>query len=98
MFETRVRALHTPRAAARLAMPQPVPGGASVRELMASLPKLLAGEQLIELVALIREGVVQSSVATKPKAQGYWAVLALWQQQLGAPVIERIDTGITVVE
>jgi hypothetical protein len=37
-------------------------------------------------------------VATKPKAQGYWAVLALWQQQLGAPVIERIDTGITVVE
>jgi hypothetical protein len=37
-------------------------------------------------------------VATKPKAQGYWAVLALWQQRLGAPLIERIDTGITLVE
>ena len=55
-------------------------------------------DDLPELVALIRGGVVQSSVATKPKAQGYWAVLALWQQQLGAPLIERIDTGITVVE
>jgi ribose transport system substrate-binding protein len=55
-------------------------------------------DDLPELVALIRDGVVQSSVATKPKAQGYWAVLALWQQRLGAPLIERIDTGITLVE
>lgn len=51
-----------------------------------------------ELVGQIRSGVVNSSVATKPRAQGYWSILSLWQQTLAAPPIERIDTGITVVE
>ena len=46
----------------------------------------------------IRRGVVDSSVATKPRAQSYWSILSLWQQTLAAPPIERIDTGITVVE
>ncbi len=55
-------------------------------------------DDLPELVGQIRSGVVDSSVATKPRAQGYWSILSLWQQQLGAPTIERIDTGITVVE
>jgi hypothetical protein len=30
-------------------------------------------------------------------AQGYWSVLQLWQQGLGASAIERIDTGISVI-
>ncbi len=60
--------------------------------------QLVGIDDLPELVGLIRSGVVDSSVATKPRAQGYWSVLALWQQTLAAPPIERIDTGITVVE
>jgi hypothetical protein len=49
-------------------------------------------------VGQIRSGVVNSSVATKPRVQGYWSILSLWQQTLAAPPIERIDTGIKVVE
>ena len=55
-------------------------------------------DDLPELVGQIRSGVMNSSVATKPRAQGYWSILSLWQQTLAAPPIERIDTGITVVE
>lgn len=51
-----------------------------------------------ELVSFVRSGVVDSSMATRPKTQGYWAVLTLWQHTLKAPVIEQIDTGITVVQ
>jgi ribose transport system substrate-binding protein len=77
----------------------PIGIGRAIRSLGAQGRVQAVGlDDLPELVALIRDGVVQSSVATKPKAQGYWAVLALWQQRLGAPLIERIDTGITLVE
>jgi len=58
--------------------------------------KVVALDDLPEQLQLIRSGVVDSSAATKPRAQGYWAVVNLWQQQLGAPPIERIDTGIGV--
>jgi ribose transport system substrate-binding protein len=60
--------------------------------------KAVGIDDLPELVEQVRAGVVDSSVATRPRAQGYWAVLALWQQSLGAPTIERIDTGITQVK
>ena len=58
--------------------------------------KVVALDDLPEQLQLIRSGVVDSTAATKPRAQGYWAVVNLWQQQLGAPPIERIDTGIAV--
>ena len=58
--------------------------------------KVVALDDLPEQLQLIRRGVVDSTAATKPRAQGYWAVVNLWQQQLGAPPIERIDTGIAV--
>ena len=58
--------------------------------------KVVALDDLPEQLQLIRNGVVDSTAATKPRAQGYWAVVNLWQQQLGAPPIERIDTGIAV--
>ncbi|MEB3306895.1 MAG: substrate-binding domain-containing protein [Cyanobacteriota bacterium] len=58
--------------------------------------KVVALDDLPEQLQLIRNGVVDSTAATKPRAQGYWAVLSLWQQGLGAPSIERIDTGIGV--
>ncbi|MEY4297644.1 MAG: hypothetical protein RLZZ423_823 [Cyanobacteriota bacterium] len=58
--------------------------------------KVVALDDLPEQLELIRNGVVDSSAATQPRAQGYWAVVNLWQQRLGAPAIERIDTGIAV--
>ena len=58
--------------------------------------KVVALDDLPELLALINSGVVDSTAATKPRSQGYWAVISLWQQGLGAPPIERIDTGIGV--
>jgi ribose transport system substrate-binding protein len=60
------------------------------------LVKVVGLDDLPELLQMIRSGVVDSSAATKPRSQGYWAVLNLWQQSLGAPGIERIDTGIGV--
>ena len=50
-------------------------------------------DDLNQLLQLIDEGVVDSSVSTKPKMQGYWAVLALWQKATGANLPDRIDTG-----
>jgi ribose transport system substrate-binding protein len=53
-------------------------------------------DDLPDLLNLIQTGLVDSTSATKPRAQGYWAVVNLWQQGKGAPTIERIDTGISV--
>lgn len=76
-------------------------GGIGVGRAIATLGKtgsvqVVALDDLPELVELINRGVVDSTAATKPRSQGYWAVLSLWQQGLGAPPIERIDTGIGV--
>lgn len=76
-------------------------GGIGVARAIASLGRtgrvqVVALDDLPELLELIRSGAVDSTAATKPRSQGYWAVLSLWQQGLGAPPIERIDTGIGV--
>lgn len=77
----------------------PIGIGRAIRSLGASgRVKAVGIDDLPELVAQIRSGVVDSSFATRPRSQGYWAVLSLWQQSLAAPVIERIDTGISVVK
>lgn len=54
-------------------------------------------DDLPELQELMRGGLVESTSSTRPRAQGYWSVLNLWQQRLAAPPIERIDTGIGVL-
>jgi ribose transport system substrate-binding protein len=54
-------------------------------------------DDLPELLELIKNGVVDSTAASKPRSQGYWSVLTLWQQGVGAPPIQRIDTGIAVL-
>lgn len=53
-------------------------------------------DDLPELLQQIKGGMVDSTAATRPAAQGYWSVLSLWQQHLGAPTLEHIDTGISV--
>jgi len=59
--------------------------------------QVVALDDLPELMDLIKRGVVDSTAASKPRSQGYWSVLTLWQQGLGAPPIQRIDTGIAVL-
>jgi ribose transport system substrate-binding protein len=54
-------------------------------------------DDLNQLLDLIDQGVVDSSVSTKPKMQGYWAVLALWQKAHGANLPDRIDTGVVTI-
>lgn len=76
-------------------------GGIGVGRAIAELGKtgsvkVVALDDLPELLQLINSGVVDSTAASKPRSQGYWAVLSLWQQGLGAPPIGRIDTGIGV--
>lgn len=58
--------------------------------------KVVGIDDLPELLDQIKGGVIDSTSATRPTAQGYWSVLSLWQQRLGAPAIETIDTGISV--
>jgi ribose transport system substrate-binding protein len=76
-------------------------GGIGVGRAITALGKkgkvqVVALDDLPELLQLIDAGVVDSTAATKPFSQGYWAVISLWQQGLAAPSIERIDTGISV--
>ena len=77
-------------------------GGIGVGRAIQALGKqgrvqVVALDDLPELLNLIQVGVVDSTAASRPISQGYWSVLTLWQQSLGAPPIQRIDTGISVL-
>lgn len=54
-------------------------------------------DDLEALLELIREGVVDSSLSTKPKMQGSWAITSLWMARMGRPLPKYIDTGIAHV-
>jgi len=54
-------------------------------------------DNLPDLLALIKDGTVDSSSSTKPEMQGYWAVIATWQKTLGMPTPKYIDTGIAII-
>ncbi|MDK2897730.1 MAG: ribose transport system substrate-binding protein [Candidatus Atribacteria bacterium] len=54
-------------------------------------------DDLDQLLELIKEGVVDSSVSTKPKMQGMYAVLCLWLQNNGFHTPKVIDTGYVVI-
>ena len=57
----------------------------------------VGSDDLPQMIELIREGVVDSSTSTKPRMQGYWSMISLWQATIGAPMPKRIDTGIGIV-
>ncbi len=54
-------------------------------------------DDLPQMIDLIKEGVADSSASTKPRTQGYWAVISMWQAKMGALMPKRIDTGIGVI-
>jgi ribose transport system substrate-binding protein len=54
-------------------------------------------DDLPPLLELIREGVVDASMSTKPRMQGSWAITSLWMARMGRPLPQYIDTGIAHV-
>lgn len=54
-------------------------------------------DDLNQLIELIKEGVVESSSATKPHMQGYWSVITLWLKTQGVTTPERFDTGVSFI-
>lgn len=54
-------------------------------------------DDLPQMIELIKEGIADSSASTKPRTQGYWAILSMWQAKLGGLMPKRIDTGIAVI-
>jgi len=54
-------------------------------------------DDLPQMIELIKSGVVDSSTSTKPRMQGYWSVISLWQATLGVNMPKHIDTGIGII-
>jgi ribose transport system substrate-binding protein len=45
----------------------------------------------------VKAGVLESSASTMPAMQGSMSILMLWQASLGAPIPQRVDTGIDLI-
>jgi ribose transport system substrate-binding protein len=50
-------------------------------------------DDLPEMLQLIKDGVAESSSASRPDMQGYWSVIVLWQQSLGIKTPKYLDPG-----
>ena len=76
----------------------PIGIGIAIKEAnKAGTVKEVGLDDLNQLIELIKEGVVDSSSASRPQMQGYWSVIALWQQGLGIPTPGKIDTGVKFI-
>jgi ABC-type sugar transport system, periplasmic component len=76
----------------------PIGIGLAVKEAGKSGKVLSVGmDDLNQLLALIKEGVVESSSSTKPQMQGAWSVMALWMESMGQATPKTIDTGIRII-
>jgi ribose transport system substrate-binding protein len=49
------------------------------------------------ILEAIKEGIIESSVATIPRMQGSMSILMLWQASLGVQMPRKIDTNIEVI-
>jgi len=59
--------------------------------------KVVSMDGIKPILDAIKEGVIESSSATKPRMQGSMSVLMLWQASLGVQLPQAIDTGIDVI-
>jgi ribose transport system substrate-binding protein len=59
--------------------------------------KVVSMDGIKPILEAIKEGVIDSSSATRPGLQGAMSVLMLWQASLRLPMPQFIDTGITVI-
>ncbi len=76
----------------------PVGIGQAIRESGATgKVKEVGMDNLNDMIALIKDGVADSSASSRPEMQGYWAVIAAWQKAIGQKTPKFIDTGIDVL-
>lgn len=59
--------------------------------------QLVGLDDLNQMLVLIKEGVADSSSASRPTMQGYWSVINMWQQATGAVTPDHIDTGNVMI-
>ncbi len=59
--------------------------------------KMVGLDNLAEMLGLIKDGTADSSASSRPEMQGYWSVVAAWQQVNGAPAPDHIDTGNVMI-
>lgn len=59
--------------------------------------KVVGMDGIRPILDAIKEGVINSSVATMPKMQGQMSILMLWQATMGLPTPQAIDTGIDII-
>lgn len=55
-------------------------------------------ENLIDILALVKSGTIDSTSNTRPYVQGSQSVLMLWQLSLGVDIPKFVDTGIDIVD
>lgn len=76
----------------------PIGVGQAIKEAGKVGKVILVGlDDLPEMVQLVKDGVADSSSASRPDMQGYWSVIALWQNTLGMKTPKYIDTGTVVI-
>jgi ribose transport system substrate-binding protein len=59
--------------------------------------KVVSMDGIKPILLAIKEGIIESSVATIPRMQGSLSVLMLWQASLGIQMPRKIDTNIDVI-
>ncbi len=76
----------------------PIGVGQAIKEAGKVGKVILVGlDDLPEMVQLVKDGVADSSSASRPDMQGYWSVIVLWQNTLGFKTPKYIDTGTVVI-
>lgn len=58
---------------------------------------VVAMDGIKPILEAVREGILESSSATRPRMQGSMSILMLWQASLGVRTPWNIDTGIDVI-
>jgi ribose transport system substrate-binding protein len=59
--------------------------------------QLVGLDDLSQMLVLIKDGVADSSSASRPTMQGYWSVINMWQLTTGAITPVHIDTGNVMI-
>ncbi|HEY0720706.1 MAG TPA: substrate-binding domain-containing protein [Gammaproteobacteria bacterium] len=59
--------------------------------------KVVGMDGIRPILQAIKEGILESSSATKPRMQGAMSIVMLWLSSQGVPIPQTIDTGIDVI-
>lgn len=59
--------------------------------------KVVGMDGIKPILQTIKDGIIESSSATKPRMQGSMSVVMLWLASQGIPLPQKIDTGIDVI-